>query len=265
MNENSPTVSSCTPEHVAEYREKGFTLIRGLYDPSELAPLRAYMEEMAEEGAHYDDWPSRCLYVADPKQVQGPTDNPVVGSLQNPSTVNDLFAKVCDDPKMIKAMAALLGGGVTKYADQTIMKLKRTSGPKDGGCSFYHQDAYYWRNIPPLAGANCWVAMDDVGKDNIALAVMPGTQKGANIQDHETYYDEIGWHSPGAESNSSRFRIPADQVDFSQEVLCPMAPGDALFFTNYTWHRSEPNRSGENRYAYAIAYQLADASQRPAL
>ena len=41
-----------------------------------------------------------------------------------------------------------------------------------------------------------------------------------------------------------------------QEVLLPMAAGDGLFFTNYTWHRSEPNRTGEDRAFYAIAYQV---------
>ena len=53
-----------------------------------------------------------------------------------------------------------------------------------------------------------------------------------------------------------RWRIPLDTIDFSGEVLLPMSPGDAAFFTNYTWHRSEPNNSGVHKCAYAIAYQL---------
>jgi len=32
-----------------------------------------------------------------------------------------------------------------------------------------------------------------------------------------------------------------------------------LFFTNYTWHRSEPNRTGQTKSYYAIAYQRASA------
>jgi ectoine hydroxylase-related dioxygenase (phytanoyl-CoA dioxygenase family) len=34
-----------------------------------------------------------------------------------------------------------------------------------------------------------------------------------------------------------------------------MKAGDALFFTNYTWHRAEPNLSGTDRLFYAIAYK----------
>ena len=50
--------------------------------------------------------------------------------------------------------------------------------------------------------------------------------------------------------------IALDAVDDSQEDLISGGPGDAYFFTNYTWHRGEPNLSGVNRAAYAIAYHL---------
>jgi hypothetical protein len=46
------------------------------------------------------------------------------------------------------------------------------------------------------------------------------------------------------------------------EVVFAMGPGDGLFFSNFTMHRSEPNRSGETRMFYAIAYQLADADAK---
>ncbi len=55
-----------------------------------------------------------------------------------------------------------------------------------------------------------------------------------------------------------RHRIPLDQIDYTNEVLVEMKPGDGLFFTNYTWHRSEPNRTGKTMAFYAIAYQLKD-------
>ena len=52
-----------------------------------------------------------------------------------------------------------------------------------------------------------------------------------------------------------RHRIPLDQIDPTREVLVEMSAGDGLFFSNYTWHRSEPNRTGETMAFYAIAYQ----------
>ena len=79
-----------------------------------------------------------------------------------------------------------------------------------------------------------------------------------------------------------RLRIPEDTIDWTNELIFTMDPGDGLVFTNYTMHRchastnapfswsvlpdpdckqttdrSEPNRSGETRMFYAVAYQLA--------
>ncbi len=248
-------------EQVEAYRTEGYTLVRNLYSADEIAPLRAYMEEMVEQGEHFDDWPEGSMFVASSEEARTPAGTRVVGSIQSPSSHNEMFSRFCHAEKMVSAMAALLGGPVERYTDQTIMKLKYNCGPADGGCSFYHQDAYYWRNIPAGAGCNCWVAMDHVGEDNIALAVMPGSHQDSVLYEHETYFDEIRFQGSGAPAGQDhpRFRIPANDVDFSREELVPMEPGDGLFFTNYTWHRSEPNRSGENRYAYAIAYQLADS------
>ena len=251
----------CTDDNVEQYKAEGYTLVRNLYSPDELAPLREYMEEMAEKGEHINDWPQGSMYVASSEEVRSPAGTVVVGSLQSPSVHNEMFAEFCHAARMVGAMEALLGGSVQRFTDQTIMKLKYNCGPVDGGRSFYHQDAYYWRNIPAGAGSNCWIAMDHVGKDNIALAVMPGSHAGGALKDHEKYFDEVRFHGIGAPAGQDhpRLRIPADEIDFSKEVLVPMEPGDGLFFTNYTWHRSEPNRSGENRYAYAIAYKLADS------
>ncbi|MAE60341.1 MAG: hypothetical protein CMJ49_03190 [Planctomycetaceae bacterium] len=59
----------------------------------------------------------------------------------------------------------------------------------------------------------------------------------------------------------------ADSAGPSAETLIQLGPvsrehvtGDALFFTNYTWHRSEPNRTGRTLTYYAIAYQLTAAA-----
>jgi len=88
---------------------------------------------------------------------------------------------------------------------------------------------------------------------------MPRSQQGWNLIEHESYFDDPPMGHLSAEKGFVPFkrqRVPLEQVDYTQEVLLPMAAGDGLFFTNYTWHRSEPNRSGENRGFYAIAYQV---------
>ena len=79
-----------------------------------------------------------------------------------------------------------------------------------------------------------------------------------NFNNMKSYYDDppLGIMAPDFKP-FKRHRIPLEQIDFTAEVLLPMTPGDALFFTNYTWHRSEPNRTGETKSFYAVAYRLA--------
>ena len=152
-------------------------------------------------------------------------------------------------------MESLLGGPVVKFTDQTLMKSAHNPSPQ-GGRSYYHQDSYYWR-IDPRLGCNCWIALDEVGPDAIALGLIPGSHKDWILVDHESYYDNPAGCRPSNGTRFKRHRIAEDRVDFSKEVLVPMKPGDGAFFTNHTWHRAEPNHSGEHKFAYAIAYELA--------
>ncbi len=98
--------------------------------------------------------------------------------------------------------------------------------------------------------------MDTVGEDAIALAIMPGSHRDWKLTEHESYFD----NPPMGHVNETfepfkRHRIRNQDIDYAKETLLSMNPGDGLFFTNYTWHRSEPNRTGETRSFYAIAYQ----------
>jgi ectoine hydroxylase-related dioxygenase (phytanoyl-CoA dioxygenase family) len=173
-----------------------------------------------------------------------------------PAKIDETFRHVADHPHLQGAMAQLLGGPVKRFTDQALIKSKEIDGN-----SYYHQDSYYW-HLKPELGCNSWIALDEVGKDAIALAVLPGTHKSWTLTPHEPYFDEPTYHS-AAKNNVAfqRHRIPLSEIDFSKEVLLPMSPGDAAFFTNFTWHRSERNRSGQHKCAYAIAYQREDRQE----
>ena len=99
--------------------------------------------------------------------------------------------------------------------------------------------------------------MTEVGIEASALAVMPASHQGWPLIEHESYYDDppMGHLGDDGFQPFKRHRVPLEQVDFAQEKLIATRPGDGLFFSNYTWHRSEPNRSGQPQAFYAIAYQ----------
>jgi ectoine hydroxylase-related dioxygenase (phytanoyl-CoA dioxygenase family) len=157
-------------------------------------------------------------------------------------------------------MREILGGPVARFTDQCVVKCAWIK-EEQGGRTFFHQDSYYWL-LKPRSGCNVWIPCDPVGKDAIALAVKPGTQRGWALVEHEDYFDDPAYCSARTLVPYKRHRVRPELIDDSDEVLVPMQPGDALFFTNFTWHRSEPNRTGEHLCAYAIAYQLADRDNK---
>ena len=242
-----------TDEHQEQFREEGWCLVRGLIPRQPLDDAWSRVQEITE---NKPNWPGRHFQVIDPDRYQTDQGESIPAGIQQPAGQEAVFGTLADHPDLAEAMARLLEGDVVRYTDQIGVKYGRLQ-ENQGGCSYFHQDSYYWRTEPQL-GCNCWIPMSDVAKDAIALAVMPGSHASWALAEHESYYDdppmgsEIGGFRP-----FKRHRIKAELVDFSKEKLIPMQAGDGLFFTNFTWHRSEPNRTGRDMAFYAIAYNRA--------
>ncbi|MFL2542422.1 MAG: phytanoyl-CoA dioxygenase family protein [Candidatus Latescibacterota bacterium] len=243
-----------TEQHIEHYRQQGYCLVKGLIPKDLIAAVRARVEEIV---ADKPDWPERHFQVVDPTRYTSAGGQAIPQGIQRPSQCEKVFTTVAHHDHIAAAMQRLLGSPVECFTDQIGVKLGAIV-EEQGGRSYYHQDSFYW-HIDPELGCNCWIPLQDVDREAIALAVMPGSQRGWQLIEHESYFDDppMGHvREDGEYVPFKRHRVPLDQVDFAREVLLPMAAGDGLFFTNYTWHRSEPNRSGENRAFYAIAYHV---------
>ncbi len=238
------------PEVVAQFNRDGYCVVRGLYTPEEVLPVRKRLEDFWE-GRHEYPWPTDHLAATNPEDRNTPGGNYRSGSMQLPAAMEKVFHDFAYNQKLISAMEALLGGPVKHFTDQTIFK----AGALKEERSFYHQDGFYWR-LRPRACINCWVALDEVDRDAIALAFLPGSHKSWRIRYHEEYWDAVRYARGKDGAQYKRRRIPLAAIDASSEALVPGRAGDAFFFNNYTWHRAEPNLSGINKAAYAIAWQL---------
>ena len=241
-----------TEAHLRQYREEGWCLIEGLIPESLIEAARRRTMEVAQG---LTDWPARHFQVLDPGRYKSDRGQPLPGGIQQPASQEEVFARVADHPGLARAMAALLQGPVERYTDQIGVKHAAVA-EEQGARSYFHQDSFYWKIAPEL-GCNCWIPLTEVGADASALAVMPASHRGWHLVDHESYYDDppMGRMDDDGFKPFKRHRVPPDRVDFSRERLIATRPGDGLFFSNYTWHRSEPNRSGRTRAFYAIAYQ----------
>lgn len=241
-----------TEKELSTYKQDGYCLVRQLIPPAAIAAVRARMVEAINEPPV---WFEEASFALDPALGRHPKGHIWAAGFQLPARYEPVFAAVADHPNLVNAMTALLGGPVKRFTEQTGVRHGFITD-EQGGSSFYHQDSYYWK-IAPNLGCNCWLNLDRAGRQAGGLAIKPGTQKGWTLVPHEAYFDQpkIGRQVGDSFTPFQRFRIPFDQVDFSDEIIFEMEPGDALFFTNYTWHRSEPNRTGGTQMIYAIAYK----------
>lgn len=253
-------MTTLTDHQLEQYRTDGYTLIRQLV-PAELVSRvrRRILEVIADP----TPWPANTFQWIDPARYRHANGLAIPGGAQRPALQEALFDEMARHPALVATMRRLLGGAVELFTDQIGY---RYSGIKEdqGGRSYYHQDSSYWK-IAPQLGCNAWFPLDPVDRQAGALPIMPGSQRGWQILPHEEYLDDpaIGTarnHRGEGFRSFPRLRIPDSQIDYSREVLYPMQPGDVLFFTNYTWHRSEPNRTGHDQLIFAIAYQLTKAA-----
>lgn len=242
---------------LATYQRDGYCLARDLIPGDLIAAARARVHAMIDEPPA---WSEGFWQLLDPQRYTNANGQAVPVGIQRPALNEDVFKHIAVHPRVTQAMSEILGGEVELYTDQIGVK-HGFINEEQGGRSYYHQDSYYW-HIDPALGVNCWIPLDVVDRDAIALGIKPASQRGWKLHTHEDYYDEpkAGRLVDGVFQAYQRHRVPLDDVDYADEIVFPMQPGDGLFFTNYTWHRSEPNRSGETKIFYAIAYQLTEAA-----
>lgn len=243
-----------TKEQKEQYLQEGYLHVKGLIPRELVEPIRETL--VGFEHGH-NGWPAEKHFrVLDPNKYSTKEGQPIPVGVQSPANHSDAFRQVAHHPRLRGVMQELLGKPVELHTDQALLKWGWLEEDQ-GGRSYFHQDSFYWK-LAPKVGSNCWIPLDSVGPNAIALAVMPGSHRDWTLVEHESYYDEPAYYPYGSDKPYKRLRIPDSTVDYSKEVLISMEPGDGLFFTNYTWHRSEPNRTGETKIAYPVSYRVSE-------
>lgn len=241
-------------DQLKTYQQEGWALERGLIPKELMLAARQKLQEVIDDPHH---WKAGHYQFLDPEKLPHPTARAYPGGVQRPMLMAEIFRQIAEHPNLVQAMETLLGGPVRHHTDQFGIKYG-TIEDEQGGRSYYHQDSWYWK-LPPKVGCNCWIPFHEVGPEAITLAIMPGTHAKWELDEHESYYDSPAWGRffDDGYRPFKRHRVPLDVSEAypAEERVFTMEPGDGLFFTTHTWHRSEPNRSGQTKAYYAIAYR----------
>lgn len=214
---------------VAEYRQKGFTLARGMFNQGEIGLLlRAAKEDRVLDQHSFgkDDGAGNVVRLS---LWNHPGD-----------TLYGMFAR-CES--MVNSAEKILEGEVYHYHSKMIMKDALV-----GGAWAWHQDYGYWYQNGVLYPLLCsaFIAVDRATRENGCLQVVEGSHLLGRI-DHVLTGEQAGADRDRVEEILKR--LPLVHVE--------MEPGDVLFFHANLLHRSAENRSENPRWSMICCYNAA--------
>ncbi|MFG3028084.1 phytanoyl-CoA dioxygenase family protein [Streptomyces sp. NPDC048253] len=215
-----------------QYREDGFTVVRGLFGYDEVDRLCAEFTELHAAGrtvpGHFEPRPG----TADPLHAYP--------RVMHPHEISSLARQVLLDARLRNVLEELLGEEV--LAAQSMFYFK----PPGARGQALHQDNFYLR-VEPGTCVAAWLACDVIDRDNGGLEVVPGTHRMGLFCPEEA----------DAEVSFAREYVPPPPG--LAAVPVDMAPGDVLFFNGSLVHGSGPN-AGRDRFRRSFIGHYAGRS-----
>jgi hypothetical protein len=153
---------------------------------------------------------------------------------------DDLYGMFSRNCRIVDRVEQLLCDEPYHYHSKMIMKEART-----GGAWAWHQDYGYWYDNGVLFPNLCsvFVAVDSATHANGCLQVLRGSHHMGRIT-HLKTGDQTGADHERVAAASERLEL----------VYVEMNPGDAIFFHPNLLHRSDQNRSENDRWALVCCY-----------
>ncbi len=228
---------------VAQYRDQGFVIVRGLLEPSEIELLKSRARAIVTGEPPQD---LRRLIVRDVRVAKGKVkvDDPEHGmwKLLDPDRFDEDFRAYPATSSVLDVCESLIGPDLMAFLVMMIYKPPMMAE----AVHHYHQDALYFPFGPHDDVLGTWVALDKTDGDNGTLRVIPGSHKG-QLHKHET---------PEGEVNRGIFGVPGYDND-PNEVVVELDPGDGIFFHSRLLHKTDGNRTDRHRRVMTVHYASA--------
>jgi len=143
-------------------------------------------------------------------------------------------------PVLQSLLARLVGEEIHLIQDMALLK-----PPFIGTEKPWHQDMAYFGWGPPEKLIGVWIALDPATPENGCMHVLPGTHK----------------DGPVPHTHARDCQIPDARVEADRDVMVPLAPGGALFFSALLHHGTPPNNSPHRRWALQFHYAGESATK----
>lgn len=227
-----------TARDVQFYRDNGYIAVQNFFGPEVIERLRAAYDEIKGRAAGM----TRSDELIDLEDSHT-TEDPRIRRIKQPIYMHEAFHAVSRDPRLLDAVAALVGPEVRLSHPSGKLNVKAA---EYGAPVEWHQDwaAYPHTNDDLLSVG---IPLDDCMEENGPLLVLPGSHKEDAYDHHHN-----GVYTGGIDAVESG-------LDFSKAVAMTGKAGLVTFHHVRTVHGSALNRSPVSRRLFLIQYAAVDA------
>ncbi|MEQ9642172.1 MAG: phytanoyl-CoA dioxygenase family protein [Alphaproteobacteria bacterium] len=235
MPDSIPT-SVIADAQLADYRDKGFTVVADIFTADEVAAMRAVIDELIAGAAGLTTHDE--IYDLEPSHTP---ERPRVRRIKAPFKVHPIFDRMVRHPRLIAALTRLIGPDLRLFGGKLNMKAAGYGSPVE-----WHQDwAFYPHTNDDVLAVG--VMLDDMTPDNGPLLIVPGSHNGP-VHDHHQDDHFVGAIDPNA-----------CDCDFESAEMVLGSAGSCSFHHVRAVHGSAVNTSGADRRLLLYEVTAADA------
>jgi hypothetical protein len=234
----------------AQLDEQGFIVRRGVFGPGEIRTIGDDCEALAARllgekrrtkvnvGSYTFEMQRRLGTV-----VKWEQDDPdVLLGVEAFEHLSDGLRAWALDARLVEPAKDAVGSEeVELFTEKLNLKRARRGGP-----IVLHQDFPYWKDVALIAPrvVTAVVFVDDATSDKGCLEVVPGSHR-------------EGLQARKAVEGFGSMEMDPAAYDVTRLVPLEVPAGSVVFFGPFLVHRSQPNRSGDDRRALLFSYQPA--------
>ncbi|MEM7558646.1 MAG: phytanoyl-CoA dioxygenase family protein [Planctomycetota bacterium] len=226
-----PATPNADPQ---QYSQEGYCLFEAVLLPHEIQCVRKELD------ASIASMPERMTVYKDGehKEVAARPEY-----LTEPHAKNEFWLEMCKHPKILDAVASVIGEDLLLIMSHLIVK-----PPADGLPVAWHQDNTYWHSVQGTDVATVWLAIDDTDQANGCMQVIPTSHDGyPELDKVTTAGDDLLGLSVEVTEEMKAAAIPLE-----------MSAGSLSIHDSFVIHGSDANSSDRRRAAYTMRYANAN-------
>ena len=231
------------------YRDEGYLLLEGVFDPALLEPLKAELADEIDEFARrahaegllaelYADAPFERRLALLAAQLEEP--GAILRRMNGKLKTAGMFA-ILSSPPLLDIVESVIGPEILAHPQFNL----RAKLPHQAASVVpWHQDLGYLEvEATETFMVNFWIPLVDATAENGCMEVIAGSHRLPLIEHH----DGLG--------PAGNFKgIVDEQVPPGEQVLCPVPVGGVLLIQHKTVHRSIPNQADHIRWSLDLRY-----------